>query len=346
MSVVGALRSGIGMACKHWRALLLVYVVNLALAAAVAIPVFHAIDSDLARTVSAERMAGGFDWLWHKEFTERRDPASDVAATVQPWQQGAAPILRNFERYVSGSLRTNLPPALIWFGVIYLVVSTFLTGGILGLFAERNARFTFRFFFDRAGRYFLILLGILVAGQILYWVLWEPLGGLLHGIVTLVQRDATTEWTPTIAGWLVALLLMVLALGIFMVMNYARVAAVAWEKLGLVSAVLGAFAFTVRNLGRTLALFYLTSVIPVVVLVLYALLSRVGSGTSTPGLVVMALIQQGFILTTIWIRMVYLASQMCFYRGALNMPDWATPAGPPPVLDEDEVIVEEATLVE
>jgi hypothetical protein len=60
----------------------------------------------------------------------------------------------------------------------------------------------------------------------------------------------------------------------------------------------------------------------------------------------MVLIQQGFILTMIWTRMVYLGSQMSFYRGTMNMPDWVTPAGPPPSGDEDEVVVEEATLIE
>jgi hypothetical protein len=344
MSVVSALRKGITMACHHWRALLLIYFVNLVLAAAIAVPVFHAIDTSLSHSTSAEQMAEGFDWLWHQEFVQDRDPSSDLAATVQPWQQGAVPMLLNFERYVSGSLRTSLPPLLFWFGVIYLVVSTFLTGGLLGLFAERDARFSFRFFFDRAGRYFMILLGILIVAQILYWLLWGPLESLLSGGVSLVRRNATTEWTPTILGWFVALVLMVFSLGIFMVMNYARVAAVAWEKLGLIPAVLGAAAFSLRNLKNTLALFYLTSVIPIVVLILYSLISGLGSGKSTAGLVVMALIQQGFIMTTIWIRMVYLASQMCFYRGTMNMPDWATPAGPPPVTDEDEVILEEATL--
>ncbi len=344
MSVISALRKGIAMACRHWRALLLIYFFNLALAAALAVPVFHAVDADLSHSVSAERMAEGFDWLWHREFVEDRDPESDIAATVQPWQQGSAPILRNFERYVSGSLHKNLPPLLFWFGVIYLVVSTFLTGGLLGLFAERDARFSFRFFFDRAGRYFLILLGIVFVAQVLYWLLWEPLGYLLSGFVAFVRRDATTEWTPTLLGWLVTIVFTVCSLAIYMMMNYARVAAVAWEKLGLVPAVLGALAFSLRNLKKTLALFYLTSVIPVVVLILYGLLSGLGSGRTVAGLVVMALIQQGFILTTIWIRMVYLASQMYFYKGTMNMPDWATPAGPPPVTDEEEVIVEEATL--
>jgi hypothetical protein len=346
MSVVAALIEGVRLACRHWRALLVIYAINLVVAGVIALPVYHAIDANLARTESAERMAGGFDWLWYQEFVENRDPDSDAAATVAPWQQGAAPMLRNFERYVSGSLRHDLPPGLFWASFAYLIVATFLTGGVLGLFAERNARFSFRFFFDRAGRYFLILIGILVVAQVLYWFLWEPIGSLLNGFVAYLRRDATTEWTPTLVGWLVSLILMVLAFAIHMTMNYARVAAVAWEKLGLIPAVLGAMAFTLKNIGKALALFYLTALIPLATLLLYALLSGLGSGRSGFGLVVMALIQQGFILTMIWTRMVYLGSQMSFYRGTMNMPDWVTPAGPPPTGDEDELVVEEATLFE
>jgi hypothetical protein len=221
---------------------------------------------------------------------------------------------------------------------------TLFTGGILGLFAEADSRFTFRFFFDRAGRYFVILLGVLVVAQILYWLLWNTLGVLHSALVYTVRGDATTEWTPVLFDWAGALILLFLAFGIHMVMDYARVASVAWAKLGLMPAILGAVGFCVRNLRRTLGLFYLTTILAAVIALLYGLLVKLGGGANAFQLIILFLVQQLFIFASIWIRMVYLGGQMAFYRGTMNMPSWATPAGPPPEGDEEEIVIEEAAL--
>ncbi len=345
MTITEAFLKGISLASRHWKALLVVYVLNLLLAMSLAVPVYHAVDGALSQTESADRMAEGFDWLWYQEFTASRDAGTDLSATIAPWQSGLAPLMRNFEGYVRGTLRGSLPPGLAWVGIIYLLLTTLLTGGILGLFAEEGSRFTFRFFFDRAGRYFLMLAGILLVAQIFYWLLWNPLAGAHQGLVAAIRSEAATEWTPVLVDWVGVAIMMVLAFAIHMVMDYARIAVVAWERMGLVPSLLGALGFCLRNLRKTLGLFYLTTLLAIVIALLYALLVKLGGGASTMQLLVLLIVQQLFILGSIWIRMVYLGSQMAFYRGTMNMPTWATPSGPAPDGLEDEVEIEEAALV-
>jgi hypothetical protein len=345
MTVTEALLKGIALATRHWKALLVVYAVNLLLAISLAAPVYRAVDDDLSWTESADRMAEGFDWLWYEEFAASRDADSDLSATIAPWQTGLAPLMRNFEGFVRGTLRGSLPRGLAWVGIIYVLLTTLLTGGILGLFAEERSRFTFRFFFDRAGRYFLMLLGILVVARVLYWLLWHPLAGAHQALVATIRAEAATEWTPVLIDWVGVAIVMVLAFAIHMVMNYARVAVVAWERMGLVPALLGALGFCLRNLRKTLGLFYLTTLLAVVIALVYGLLVKLGGGAGTLQLLVLFIVQQLFILGSIWIRMVYLGSQMAFYRGAMNMPILATPSGPAPDGLEEEVEIEEAALV-
>lgn len=345
MSVLSALKSGIGMATRHWRAILVVYIFNLLLALSVAIGVYSSVDSQLAHNESAGRMAEGFDWLWHQEFTAERNPNSDLSASIAPWQDGVTPLLLNFEQYVRGNLRSDLPSGLIWLGIIYLLLSTLLTGGILGLFAEENARFTFRFFFDRAGRYFAILLGILVVALIAYAFLWDVLGAAHRNLVEVSRSGAATEWIPVLTDWFGVVILIFLAFAIHMTMDYARVATVAWGKLGLFPALLGAVGFCKRNLKKTLGLFYLTTLLAAAIAVTYSLLVKLGGGETTEKLLILFLVQQLFIFASIWIRMVYLGGQMSLYKGVMNMPSWATPAGPPPEDDADAVVIEESALV-
>jgi hypothetical protein len=345
MNVMAALAEGVRTATRHWRALLLIWAVNLLLAVPLALWVGNAVDSELAHTDSAAVMAEGYDWLWYQEFQARHGSGGDPASTLAFWQQGAAPVLRNFERYVTGSLRASLPPALLATGLVYLLVGTLLTGGLLGLFAQRDSRFTFRFFFDRSGRYFPGLLGVLIVAQLFYLVVWRFIGGPLRDLVGLVQAGATTEWTPVLVDWGTALVLLLLVLAVHMTANFARVALVAWEKLGLVPALVGATAFTLRNLGGAAALFGLITLMAAALFGLWSLPAGLGGGASIAALALMALVQQLFVLGSIWVRAVYLAAQMAFYKGTMNLPDWVTPAGPPPDGDETRVVVEEAALV-
>ncbi len=344
MTIFDAFLKGITLATRHWKALLVVYALNLLLVATVAIPVYHAIDNNLSHSESAEEMAEGFDWLWYQEFTASRDPDSDLSATIAPWQTGVAPLMRNFEGYVRGTLRGSLPPGLAWIGILYLLMTTLLTGGILGLFAEEGSRFTFRFFFDRAGRYFLMLLGILVISQAFYWLLWNPIGNAHQGLVSSIRPEAVTEWTPILIDWAGVLVLMFVAFSIHMVMDYARIAVVAWDKMGLGPSLAGALGFCLRNIRKTLGLFYLTTLLAIVIALLYGLLVKLGGGSTTSQLIILFIAQQLFIIGSIWIRMVYLGSQLAFYRGAMNMPVWVTPSGPAPEGLEDNVEIEEAAL--
>jgi len=345
MTVFRALIEGMGMATRHWRALLLIYILNLLLAATVALPVASEIDSALSRTESAERMAEGFDWLWHQGFRSEHPADSDLPGSIGPRQEGLKPVLRNFEAYVRGASFPELPPGLFVLGVIYLLFNTLLIGGILGLFADDSARFTFRFFFDRAGRFFAILVGILIAAYLLYWFLWGVLGPLHAGLVGDLRASARSEWTPLLADWAGIAILIFLAFFVHMTMDYARVAAAAWDRLGLFPAVFGAFGFVLRQRGRVLGLFYLTTLLAAVIAILFSLLVKLGGGAGPAQLITLFVVQQAFIIASIWIRMVYLGSQMAFYRGTLNMPRWVTPAGPPPDELEDEVIVEEAAVI-
>ncbi len=324
----------------------MVYLFNLALAGSVAIPVYKALDANLSNSESAERMAEGFDWLWYQEFLSSRGQADDVASSVRPWQQGVTTLLVNFERYVRGDLRSSLPAQLFWIGILYLLITTFLTGGILGLFAEEEARFTLRFFFDRAGRYFMILAAIVVVANIAYWLLWEVAGTNWQRLVFNVRSEATTEWTPVLLDWLGTVLLLVFAFFIRMVMDYTRVAAVAWHKLGLLPALLGAIAFSLNNLKKTMGLFYLTTFLAILMAAVYGLLITMGSGATTSGLIVMLLVQQGFIIATIWIRMVYLGGQLSFYRYTMDVPRWAEPAGPSADGDDKGVVIDKAVMLE
>ena|GEM_PF-1562961 len=341
MKVLASLQKGICLASRHWRAMLVVYFFNLALAGAVALPVFQAIDAGLSHTESARPMAEGFDWLWLDEFRSSRDSDGELSTSVAAWQQGLTVLLVNFSRYVRGSLRSDLPSPLIWMGILYLLITTFLTGGILGLFAEQDARFSLRFFFDRAGRYFTILLGILVVAAIIYWLLWDVLGASWQQLVAGLRREATTEWTPVLLDWLGVLVLVAAAFFVHMVMDYARIASVAWEKLGLFPVVVGASFFCLRNLRKTLGLFYATTLLAALIALSYGLLIKLGGGASTVRLIVMAVVQQGFILASIWIRMVYLGGQISFYRSMTDTPVWATPAGPRPDVPDDHVAIEQ-----
>jgi hypothetical protein len=94
-----------------------------------------------------------------------------------------------------------------------------------------------------------------------------------------------------------------------------------------------------------MGLFYLTTLLVILIAAIYGLLIKLASGTTGSGLIVMLLVQQGFILSTIWVRMVYLGGQLSFYRDAMDVPRWAEPAGPSGAGDESAIVIDEGALL-
>jgi len=83
-----------------------------------------------------------------------------------------------------------------------------------------------------------------------------------------------------------------------------------------------------------------------VVVFLYGLLYGLVESASGFGLFLTLVLSQLFILTLVWLRMVFLAGQMAYYRGIMDMPSVPASPGPVPPEEEGRPVTEEAGLAD
>ena len=106
------------------RMVILLLVINLTFSMILAVPMYHSLRDSFGNSLVGKRMAEGFDYLWWEEY---RDDAQGLEKTFTPSIIGKGAILNNLEGLVQ--LRVlELPPGILIFGLIYIILHTFLAG--------------------------------------------------------------------------------------------------------------------------------------------------------------------------------------------------------------------------
>jgi hypothetical protein len=295
---------------KAARMVVLLLVVNFAFSLIFAIPMYHSLQDSFGQSMVSERMAEGFDYLWWEEF---RDQAEGLEQTFTPSIIGKGAILNNLEGLIQ--LRVfDLPPIVLIFGFIYIILHTFLAGGILYIFQKQDRRFSLKNFFKGAGAYFFRFFLLMLISWLFFLLIGQVVKGGLDSILNNVRETAFSEITPFYLGLAFAAVVLFLFLFIQMVFDYGRIKIVLEERRDVLTAAAGAFGFVFRHLGSTLGLFYLLFLVQVAFSLFYILIQGLIPQSSFPGVLAAFLFQQIFIFGLIWIRCWLYSSQMELYR--------------------------------
>ena len=300
MSPWSAFKNGMARIWFHKRLVLWLYLINLAFAAVLVIPLRNVV-SEISKTDLADEFVSGF--------------AVDSFAIF--WSEHS-------------SAFKSLGVAALGLGVLYLIVNIFLTGGLIAsLTAER--RVSLRRFVHSAGRYFwrylrlfvllVVVIGLVVAG----YNLW------LSEFVEDLRKSATTDvasflWRAAAVGVLLVLVSLVL-----MVFDYAKIRTVVDGRRSVIIATCVAFGFSFRRFLRTVTLFYFNLVIVGILFAIYLIVENQFSNATTASMVSLFVVQQIFIVSRIWMRLSFFATQMAFYCAATEVLPSPSPMETEPV---------------
>ncbi|UCE42717.1 MAG: hypothetical protein JSV17_07120 [Candidatus Aminicenantes bacterium] len=292
------------------RMIILLLVVNLAFSLILAIPMYHSLKDSFGNSLVGERMAEGFDYLWWEEY---RDDAQGLERTFTPSIIGKGAILNNLEGLIQ--LRVfDLPPIILIYGFLYIILHTFFAGGILSLFKKREAKFSLGSFFRGAGSYFFRFFLLMLISWVIFLMIDQVVKGSLDSILSGMRETAISEVTPFYWGLVFNAVVFFLFLFIQMVFDYGRIKIVEEDSPNVLTSAAGAFGFVGRHLGSTLGLFYLLFLVQVVFTLIYVLIQGLISQSSFLGIALAFLFQQIFIFGLIWIRCWLYSSQMELYR--------------------------------
>ena len=298
---------------RFFSVVVIAFVFNLILGLILAAPLAHSFKNHLGSSIASENIVRDFDYLWWQEFHDEAQGLEKTVEVTTLSPKGA--LLNNLEALVSLDQRLlSFPFSLILVFLVYLLLQTFISGGIIATYASGKSPFKAGYFFQQATVFFLRLLGIMLISGTIFFVLYQGLGRLFRWFVDYLSQTALSERPAFYVGLVTKVILFFLLFFFQMLFDYARLHLVSLNEKNPLKAIIISWKRVVANLGSALGLYYLifTS------LVIFSLL--MGSWLewlpeNTPLLIILAfLINQFFIFGFIWFRCWFYASQLKFYR--------------------------------
>ena len=283
------------------------------------------IEAHLGRSVMADRAADGVNYDWWQEFLSQ---GSGLGSTLTPSVIGFAATLDNLSSLLDGQ-REILPVTMAL--ATYLLVWTFLSGGILDRYARQRATRAHGFF-AAAGVFFWRFLRLAAIAGVVYWFLFTYVHAwLFDDLYTRMTRDLSVErdaflWRLTLYVVFAALLA-----ATTVVFDFARIRTVVEDRRSIAGSLLAALGFIGRHPRQVLGVYALNAVAFVVVIAVWA---GVAPGASGAGLSVWLglLAGQMFVLARLLVKLQGLASQTALFQRLLAHAGYT--AAPAPVWPE------------
>ena len=283
------------------------------------------IGESLGASLAAGAAADGVDSEWWRVFASQ---ASGLGETFTPRIIGFGAVASNLSAVLDAQ-----PQALVVTGAAaaYILLWTFLAGGILDRYA-RNRPIRTAAFFSACGVYFVRFLRLAVFAGLGYWVLFGPVHDLLFDAFF---PWATREWTVERNAFFLRLALYAVFGGALISFNlwldYARVRAVVEDRRSMIGALAAACRFIWRHPAQAVGLYLADSLLFLVVVAIYAAFAS-NAGRAGWTMWVAFAVSEAYLLGRIWVRLVFYASEVSLFQSLLAHAGYV--AAPLPIWPE------------
>lgn len=234
------------------------------------------------------------------------------------------------------------PAVPVVFGLtlaMVLIGHLLIAGGAIAVFTSDDRHYTAARFFEGCGRYFwrffrLFLLSLILCGIALL------INSVLKALQQAIWGEGMVE-TPVFYSTRIRICLLVFLLVVVgMVTDYARIRLVVEPGRSAIRAMSWSIKFVLRNFGRCLLIWIVLMLLGAVLYLLYGRIAALAPQGSLGGALLLAGIQQVYVMSRLWLRLVFWASQAEMYLG-LRPPDEVPPV---PVQAYEPPLEEPASL--
>jgi hypothetical protein len=282
MSLLRSVSAGLRQATRSPGLVALLWALSLAAALPFALVVHDAV----ARSVGASRihvdLERGFDMDWYSEYEHE---SVGLERLLTPTSVRPAAFLDNLDAWSSGDLFLARRE-LVALGVVFALVWTLLSGGILHRFAYHEKGLTLRGLLGHGGEYFPRFVRLAALTGILYFGIYR-LARWLFPLLEEMMIDVTSERTVLAVYLLAALGVVLLLVFVRLTGEYTRAATVLDGRRGMLKAAWRAMRFVVAHPVRTVGAHALIAAAGFALLALYGLVAP-GQGQSGLGGVFLA----------------------------------------------------------
>ena len=269
----------------------LLWLINFLFGSVIFFLLFNRISRAISESMIAESLLKKFDYTFFFEFmTYHREAAGTILS--------AALILMFF----------------------YLLISIFLYGGILSVLIQSGSsrrteegkeRFA-TIFFQGAGKYFGRFFRLSIYSLILWFIFI-----IFMSLVVLLFRVLTDHGTnEQLAFYLILAEAAIVLFSVFlikMILDYARIKIVTEDSRFVFISLFKTIWFVLKNILKTLGLYYLLLLIGAVLWIIFWLLDWVNPSNSLFAILLAFIVSQLFIASRSWLKVAFQSAQLDFY---------------------------------
>jgi hypothetical protein len=282
MGILSAFFRGLGLSLVKGKLVIFLYAVNLLFALVLAAPMLHVVSDELAHSTSAPALETSFD-----------------AAAVLDLLGG--------DREMLAGVRSGF----LYAALLYVLIATFLSGGVLECLHHRHERVSLAFFFLGCGRYVFRFLRLLILAAIVFLAL-VLVNGYGNAILGLVFEGTSNEVLAQIVLWAKTAVLLFLFLLFLMILNYARIRIVVEGRRSVIGAFLGGIRFWLGYPLRTTGLYFLYLMLGWGLLALYHYVAN--SAIEPEEFYGLLAIQQGYLFLRMGVRVAGQGAQVELFK--------------------------------
>lgn len=323
MNSRNALIRGLAATNRSKRLLLMLLAANVLVALIPTLIVREELARSMGRGAAAIEMADGYSELWFREFEAQADR---LAGTFHPTVSGVGAILNGFDSMFTG----NLPrpgKVILGLGLLYALFWVFSAGGVLSLFVT-GKRFRFREFGSDCARYFGRFLRISLLAVWAYYLLFTGLFPLLQEAVGWATRETVDERVAF--AWTLGKFVVVVAAlsAVSLLSDYTKICVVAERRHSVLLALLRAVRLVGRHWGSAVLLYASIAGLSMLLLLIYGLAAPGATQQSWAGILWALFLGQLYILSRIWIRILFYAAQTELFLDFEEVSNWQALARP------------------
>lgn len=279
--MISIIKSAFIIGTKHWKIVLLVYLLQLLMAIPLAMQVWHVLEASIGNSLEINKLLPGYDHT----------------------------VISDFLKVHGGSI-TPLIGQLRWAMVVWAIGSVFINGGVLYTLVKRSPNWLA---FWTGGAMYFFRFAKIAALFLLFLMVWTGIT-LLPFLAKLQINLETMASEKTVLAYFFALLVLWL-FGLIFLYCASVVAKTAIIELGLNTwqALRKGFRFTFRHVFKLVGICLIFSALQLVALGSYWWLEG-KSGMVTAGLVVIFfLLQQGLVFWRLMGRVMMLRGISAFF---------------------------------
>jgi len=329
MAIIPALRIGWTQVNQTKRMIIFAWLMNVIITLIVAVPMLISLNSYIRGTIMEEQLLEQIDSNWFQTF--RADNQSDDLVRSTDYSIfGYAPFLTHYQSYLNGFVVKNIGNfffdlvfkwrlGLEYLGTmtilafVYVLVSTFLSGGFIGAYAK-TYRVSFQeFLIDGAkyfGKFFRLSLLSLIVYVLLFEIVFDWWANSIPGW-TAQERSEMVPFTHYMIRNGVALLVLGFVTLCF---DYAKIRMVVDDRISALFASWAGVTFVFKHFASAAGLYVLLSLVGVVLIILYALIEGAVAQTGYWTILFVFLIQQFYIVARLCLKATFYASQTQLYQ--------------------------------